>query len=129
MYYHRAIDPWGKEDHQCGADYLGIDVRAGLIVFAGAASGTIHEMAGPPGELVTLDLLSVLPGGTVGGLPNGNRIFTNTRDVVARFADQVFAINGSAHRYRTALPTSTARAPWGSKICSHCSRRGVDQLG
>ncbi len=77
-----------------GADYAGLDVRQGLVVFAGAASGTVHvhPLGGPPDLLHSLDLLEgdTLPGGTV---PSGLRVFSNTRDVVARLPDQVFAVN------------------------------------
>jgi len=78
-----------------GADYAGIDVRAGLVAFSGAAGGTVHVLK--PGDaeerLETVDLLgdeSPLPGRFDG---NGARVFTHTRDVAVVSPDRVIAVN------------------------------------
>jgi len=93
-----AIDPVTLEREERfedrGADYAGIDVRAGLIAFTGQGSGTVHVHPedGASDAVETLDILAdpALQGGTG---PDGKRFYTHTRDVAVRSRDQLFAVN------------------------------------
>jgi len=78
-----------------GADYAGIDVRHGLVAFAGAASGTVHvaREGDASGALETVEILGPDSPLDAGVEPKGRRAYTNARDVLAIAPDRVLAVN------------------------------------
>lgn len=78
-----------------GTDYSDVRLQNGLLVFTGAATGTVHlyRAGAMPNTMQTIDVLDDqwnLPGGRA---PSGLRIFSNTRTVAIKDANTVYAAN------------------------------------
>jgi len=78
-----------------GADYSDLRIKDGLMVFSGAATGSVHiyRLDQPANTMQTIDLLAdewQLPGGRA---PSGLRIYTHTSTVAIKDNATVYCAN------------------------------------